>query len=254
MTPNIFASFRPDADDLLRRVSRHIDDVLLGEIAAADHGRDMEENLAFLQQIRDQELLPSPMPWYPREVLELIRWSEPEDPEWKPGLPGERGHWMRIFACSALLRAAGQPENKALLEGSNQTLIQLIDSLRAIAPELYGPAAAFLAWLIPQVAAYDDPEELGFLLVGLLWLALRLRATDDVVVALSELTAAEAERQRARHFGPRSTRWLLGATYHDLRHASWERLGRSLVEMDLSGRSSETSDWVRLIGSELAGG
>ncbi|MFT6397792.1 MAG: hypothetical protein ACJAYU_002547, partial [Bradymonadia bacterium] len=27
--------------------------------------------------------VPSPMPWRPGEVLELIRWSEPEDPEWR---------------------------------------------------------------------------------------------------------------------------------------------------------------------------
>jgi hypothetical protein len=157
---------------------------------------------------------------------------------------------MRAFACSSLLRAAGEKENLELRGGWNQTLIQLIDSLQLIAPELYRPAAAFLAWLILQVR---DDDELGFFLIGLLWIALHLQATDDVVVDLSELADAEAKRQLDGNFWPRSGRWLLDTTYFNSLHSRWERLGRSLAEMDLRGRSSAACDWVMLIASELAG-
>lgn len=257
MIDGLFASFRPNADELLRRVSHHVDNALLDVIATADYrGRDAEEHLAHLRQIRDQGLFAVPMRWCPREVLELIRWSQPEDPSWKPGLPGEPGHWMRAFACAALLKAAADAGNEELRGGWNQTLIQLIGSLRAVAPELYEPAAAFLAWLISQVEAVDGIEELGFLLVGLLWLALHLPIPlpEDVVVALCERITAEAQRAYEEDCGPKPERWLLGTTYYDGQHEDWERLGQMLTAMDLGSRSPAVREWVRLIGSELAQG
>jgi hypothetical protein len=248
----VFATFSPDADEFLRLVSRRVDDALLYEIAAADYGHDVDEHLAHLRQIRDQGSFATPMRWHPREVLELIRWSNPENPNWQPGLPGERGHWMRAFACSSLLRAAGEKENLELRGGVgwNQTLIQLIDSLRAIAPELYRPAAAFLAWLILQA---KDDDELGFFLIGLLWFALHLQATDDVIVVLSELADAEVKRHLEGNIWPRSGRWLTDTTMYNELRSRWERLGRYLADMDLRGRSPAACDWVKLIGSELAG-
>jgi len=227
---------------------------MLNEIAAADYGYKAEENLAPLWQIRGEGLFVTPLRWRPREVLELIRWSNPEDPKHKPGLPGERGHWMRAFACSALLRAAGEVGNEDLRSGWNQTLMQLIGSLRAVGPELYEPAAAFLAWLVLRVDADGDTEELGFLMMGLLWFALHLRSAipDDVVVALAERIAAEAQRS-ARRWDMAPERWLLGTTFFDKYHADWERLGVTLAEIDLGDRSSDARDWVGLIGSELAG-
>jgi hypothetical protein len=253
MMTDILISFSPNADNLLRGVARQVNDSMLAEIAAADYGSSFHENLVHLRRLRDQASFATPMRWNPREVLELIRWSQPDDPNWKPGSPGERGHWMRAFACSALLRAAGVQENVDLREGWNQTLIQLIDSLRAIAPELYQPAAAFLAWLIPRSKDDKNTEELGFFFVGLLWFALHLQATDEVVVALSELADVEAKRQNERKLWRESSRWLLGTTLFDLRHTSWERLGHSLAEMDMHGRSPTACEWVRLIGRELAG-
>ena len=104
MSAAFFEVFQPQADQLLRQVSRLIDDGMLEEIAAADYGYDVEKHLAHLQLIRDEGSFAVPMRWEPREILELIRWSEPEDPKWKPGAFGERGHWMRAFACTSLLR------------------------------------------------------------------------------------------------------------------------------------------------------
>lgn len=248
-----FTSFQPVPDGLLRRTSQYVDDELLNEIAAADYGREVNEHLIRLRQIRDGGPTLLQMRWYPREVLELIRWSEPELPDWTPGLSGTRGHWLRAFSCSALLRAAGESENADLRVGWNQTLIQLIDSLRAIGPELYRPAAAFLAWLIPKAQSEGDTEELGFFMIGLLWLALHMRAADEVVIGLSESAIAAAERQIQINSGRWSDRWLLGTTTYDLRHASWEKLGLSLTEMNLDSHSPLARDWIKLIGHELGG-
>jgi len=254
MTSDPFASFQPNADELLRRVAQHVDAQMLDEIAAADYYRDVKEHRAHLQQIRADGSFAVPMRWHPQEVLELIRWSDPEDPSWKPGAPGERGHWMRAFACTSLLRAAGESENSELRNGWNQTLIQLIGSLCTVAPELYPAAAAFLAWLIPRVEQYNDTEELGFFAIGLLWLALHLQAAvpDDVVVALSERIAAEA--RLASGHGPHAEGWLLGTTFYNLQHRAWKRLGQELTALDLRDRARPTREWVSLIGSELAGG
>jgi hypothetical protein len=255
MTPNPFASFQPNADELLRRLAQHIDAQMLDEIAAADYGHDAKEHLAHLQQIHADGSFAVPMRWHPQEVLELIRWSEPEDPSWKPGAPGERGHWMRAFACASLLRAAGESENSELRNGWNQTLIQLMGSLRTVAQELYPAAAAFLAWLIPQVEQYDDTEELGFFAIGLLWLALNLPADipDDVVVALSERITAEAKLAFEEGHGPHAEGWLLGTTFYNLQHGAWKRLGLELTQLDLRDRALATREWVSLIGSELVG-
>src|ERR1700761_2888417 len=100
---DVFARFSPDPNALLRLVSKHVNESMLNEIAAADYGDKVAEHLAPLRQIRDGRSLRAPMRWEPREVLELIRWSEPDIPDWKPGSSGERGHWMRAFCCSALL-------------------------------------------------------------------------------------------------------------------------------------------------------
>jgi hypothetical protein len=134
-------------------------------------------------------------------------------------------------------------------------LIQLIGSLRAVAPELYGSAVAFLAWLIPHTEHYDDIEELGFLMIGLLWLALHVPAliSDDAVATLSVRIAAEAKHAFEEDRGPHSERWLLGTTFYNQQHADWEHLGQELLELDIHYRGLRAREWVNLIGSELVG-
>ena len=249
-----FNVFQPEPNELLQRISRHVDDAMLEEIAAADYGDNIEENLDQLRLIRDGRSFAIPMRWAPREVLELIRWSQPEDPNWKPGGHGERGHWMRAFACAALLRAGGASENFGLRSGWNQTLIQLIDSLRLLGADFDAPAAKFLAWLIARFETSEGVEELAFFAIGLVWFGLRSRSPvpDEIIISLCEWIAAR-ERRESRDCREYAGRWLLGTTFFGQRHAAWERLGRALEELDASRRSSAAREWVRLIGSELAG-
>jgi hypothetical protein len=94
------------------------------------------------------------MHWFPAEVIELIRWSEPEAPNWKPGRTGEFGHCVRAFSCAALLRATREPWNYGDGIGTDSTLIQLILSLGALPVDFTLQAAKFLAWLL----LHTDPD------------------------------------------------------------------------------------------------
>lgn len=84
---NWWNAFRPDADELLDRLCPLIDDGMLHDIAEADYGTDAAKHLPPLKQFRDNRIIPV-LDWHPAEVLELIRWSQPEDPNWKPGSTG----------------------------------------------------------------------------------------------------------------------------------------------------------------------
>ena len=254
----LFQTFRPEPDELLRRIAQHIDDGMLEEIAAADYGYDIEEYFLPLRKIRDEGVVPSPMRWHPQEVLELVRWSEPDDPNWKPGSPRERGHWMRAFCCAVLLRAGGDPENLDLHDGWNSALIQLVDSLLVVGGKFNRTAAAFLAWLITKFVTDPEIEELGFFGVGLLWFGLNLGpdTSDEVIISLSEWIVSR-EQQEADDHGLHTSRytyqWLLGTTFFDQRHSAWKSLGRRLMAFNVDDRSPAARDWVRLIGSQLAG-
>lgn len=135
----------PSDEPLLSIVFQHVDDAMLKEIAEADYGLGVDEHLQALKEIK-AGAIPAPMQWEPKEVLELIRWSEPDDPKWSPGSTGERGHWMRLFACTVLLRAAAEPENDGYFDGDDSTIIQLVDSALKLGEKTSNAALRFLCW------------------------------------------------------------------------------------------------------------
>jgi hypothetical protein len=256
MSSDLFTHFKPNADELLQRISCHIDDGMLEEIAAADYGWKAQECLITLRPMRDRGSFTFPLSFEVREVLELIRWSQPDDPKWKPGGHGERGHWMRAFACAALLRSSADAETRAFTaEGWNQTLIQLIDSLRVVGYGPYEHAAAMVAWLILECEMDQEVEELGFLGVGLLWFGLNLRPTvaDDVVIALANWITVQEKQASDNGPNTRNNYWLLRTTFYNARHESWKRLGSTLAGLDLGKRSPAARESVALIATALSG-
>jgi hypothetical protein len=170
LPPALLAAFPASSDLLLDIASRQVDDGMLREIAAADYGCDVDAHLAGLRPIRDQGIVPAPMGWHPGEVLELIRWSNPENPAHKPGSPGRRGHQMRAFACAALLRAALQDGGDITPEA---TLAQCLASAKVLGEEMSGAAARFLTWVIPLMPRSEFRWLFAF---GLLAVATRLRS------------------------------------------------------------------------------
>jgi hypothetical protein len=253
MTSELFKHFKPNRDELLQRIFLHVDDGMLEEIAAADYGWKAQECLAALRQIRPRGVVPLPLSSELQEVLELIRWSQPDEANWKPGGSGERGHWMRAFACTAILQVSGDAETHSrFMGGLNQTLIQLIDSLQHAGADLCEHAAALTAWLIIEGAM--DPAELAFLGLALLWFTLNqhVPVSDDVVICLAEWIAAQEERGDTQSMG--SNRWLSGVTFPEDRYDErWARLGGRLMKLDLGKRSPAAREWVSLIGKALAG-
>lgn len=257
-----------DAAPLMQALADRVDDGMLREIAEADYGRDVEAHLAALRGIRDSGRVPHPLPWEPREVLELTRWSDPDNPAWCPGDLRLRAHWMRAFACAALLRAFGGSEDETPgsgpmrassdLEGQNQTLIQLIDSLEVLDTGLDRAAASFLLWLLGRLPD-DEPEEHPFFGLGLLWLALRMTppVEDAPLVALmdwiSEREDAVGGRWRQQLGVGAHGRWLLGNTTYTQRHDAWRAFGRRLGALPMPGRAPKTIGYVRLLAAMLAG-
>jgi hypothetical protein len=229
----VIAAFPPSPDALLTTAASLITDSMLQEISQADYGRSTHAHLAQLRSIRDASLLPSPMEWEPREVLQLIRWSQPEDPTWKPGSTGERGHIMRAFSCATLLRAAPDPANEGEFRGENATLIQLIDSALYLGRGLPAAAASFLAWRAPLMP--PDDTERPFFAFGLLALSLlvspgALSPPDvDALVAFVEHTEALVRQNEYADVPATSNGSFLSLTSFDLRHSAWRALAAQLI-------------------------
>ena len=244
--------FDVPADALLTRLASHIDDTMLWDIAGADYGRQASEHHAVLRRMRDTGFVPPP-DWVPQEVLELIRWSEPDQPDWKPGDRGPRGHWMRAFCCAALLRMAGETGDGAHVS-FNETVVGLVTSLAALNVGPWSEACAFLAWFRDRMAGFGDRSEEPFIAVGLLWCALRDDGIPDAaIVSLCRWVADREEAQAYEGAGAANGHgWLHRLSYHDQRRAAWRAPGREMAGLGLQGRSEEARDWVALIALALA--
>ena len=218
----LLATFGPDRDGLLRKVSELVDDQMLVEIARADWGEDVPEHLVELRKIRDTAAVPAPVRFCPQEVLELTRWSDST-----ASRPMQRrDHVMRAFACAALLRIKGEPGNAdALIEGENATLAQLLASLDLLGGAYREKALQFLAWRLETME--DDDEGRPFFIYGLLLLALKTRtdlANSQLREIVDWLIEDEDRVRRAEWWSPyrkHADRWLLGLTTFDQRHVVW---------------------------------
>ena len=230
---------RPDCDRLLNLLSVEVDDAMLREIAEADYGDDFDLHLQVLQHIRDTGEVPAPMQWHPREVLSLIRWSEPDDPTWKPGATGRRGHVMRAFSCTALLRAAAEPQNHDLLEGENVTLAQLLASIEVLGKPYDDATLGFLIWHLDRMPL--EVEERPFFVLAILYLTLKVRldfAPAEIGEIIDRLIEEEnAVRQTDWAVLPEhDTRWILGLTFYNQKESYWFAVGERLLAL------SETVD------------
>lgn len=246
----------PDADGLLRRIAPRIDDGMLREMAAADYDRDTDAHLAHLQSFRSTGQSPSPIAFEPKEVLELIRWSEPDVEDWYPGGSKARGHWMRVFACACLLKMGQETANIGTLEGQNQTVVQFIESIEALNAGLETDAAALLAWCISQLypVRHAHLDELPFFGVGLLMLCLQAdpRPGSESLISLCEWIAqCEALAARQDVTGGGGGRWLLSITTANIHYGKWEKFGARLSAMATTEGSASLKSWLALFGQLL---
>lgn len=252
LPPELARAFPPSPNALLDLLRTRVDDGMLLDIARADYGMDADEHLEVLRAIRDTGAVRVPLGWVPQEVLELIRWSEPEDPEWKPGDVGERGHLMRAFSCAALLRAAAESGNP--LDGENSTLAQLVASTLTLGRDAQVAAARFLTWRVPMLKADEERPFFAFALLFLAVLLREERLSDEALAGAAEWMiaeeAAEAQAQGAHVPVPEGP-WLLRLTFFDLRHSLWRAFARRLME-EAAEVAPPARDTLQLIAVSLA--
>jgi hypothetical protein len=254
MIQALLASLHPDGDRLLAEISKHVTDDMLVEISLADYGEDQEQHLVALRRMRDAGKIVEPIQWCPGEVLELIRNSQPENPVWKPGCTGIRGHWMRAFACAALLRAREEPWNYTA-DGAfpSENLIRLIDSIAVLQTNFSPELVRLVAWMMLHSDLETGDAQVVYHGVGLLWLALSLKMpmADADLLELAEWIVQREAAIRKR--SPQAfDRWLLGIG-QDPPPSPWEVLGKKLSVLNMSGHIKELQEWVKLIGEELMG-
>lgn len=248
-------SFDPDPDELLDRLLPLIDDEMLLEIARADYGQDVEGHLAPLKEFRDDRVLPL-LDWQPAEVLELIRWSQPDDPDWKPGGQGRYGHFLRAFACSMLLRSYDRDLNEDRWHSFNETAIQLADSLRALGGDLLPSGVKFFAWCVGRLGPlHEDKFERPFLSLALLTLALQVPPiSGEAIVRLCQSIDAEVQSllPELQWHATRKMDWLLSMNHHNGKNSRWIEVGRELYQWAEAQPASDKATWVALIGRSLA--
>ena len=205
-------------------------------IAEADYGSGLDDHLAALHVIARDGLVPCPLPWHPREVLELVRWDQPP-----PEPAEERRLWRHAFACCALLRAYGDPESRDVMLDQDPTLAGLAVSLhnlatlplprtkREVLAAMDRQAAALLAWVTPRVLEFGEPAFFG---LALLWFSLAAAVPAPALVALVDwVMEAEEEMtdwERTIHGDDGHHVWLLGRADGSLRAGSWRAIGALL--------------------------
>ena len=230
---------------------------MLREIAEADYGWKAIECDALLTPIWATGRLP-PMDFNLLEVLHLIRWSEPEDPAWTPGGHGSRGHWMRLFACTVLLRLAAVYQDTA---GSEcDTVAQLVASAIALGEPVARASAGLLAW---RFLTYPgESEDAAFLAFGILLLTVCTRQEEGRGTWLKELANwVEGEEAQAREaMAPcrasmaRWDEWLLGLTFsHNLRESVWRHLALRILARPDVPHPPEAREALQLLGELVAG-
>jgi hypothetical protein len=248
MTEQLLAPLHPDESALTPLFQAKIDEAMLREIAEADYGWKADECYELLQPILKTGVV-ALNDFNLQEVLELIRWSEPDDPDWSPGGQGPRGHWMRLFACTVLVRLA--PKYPALFDSECDTLAQLISSAIDLGRPVARAAAGMLACRF--VAYPGHTENPPFFAFAILLLAAHLGRGEDRGLWLKQLAAwVEDEETRARN-ETSEDEWLIGLTVIRQREKVWRSLAHRILARPESPHPREADEALRLLGELVAG-
>lgn len=210
---------------LLELLSQSITDEMLEHIASVDYGRDVSAHSRALNCIREGIWDKSrPLDWYPKEVVRLISWCEPDS----KGNNFRTEHLERAFACAILLRAGGDSINSESIFPENGTLAQLTASALTLGGDV--PDAVFrqISFRLAN-EEFQGKEERPFFLLALVLLSIRLSwVTDDEMSALIDHLLIEERLVRESNTfilsNSRCEKWLLGLTNFDQKHDVWVRL------------------------------
>lgn len=226
---------------------------MLGEIAAADYGFRSDEYLRDLRRIRDERRIPERPDDLPLEVLELIRWSEPDDPAWEPGGRGERGHLMRLFCCAVLLTAADRPGIRPYLD-EEPTLRQCVSSAVALGTGASGALLPLLCWRVATIPVTDDARPFFAMAILLLAAAHYRQAADAPLLRELPRWVVVEERQAraaAQPPAPYHHTWLLGLKFSADGDDRWRELGWQLLVAPETPHPVEATTDLVAVGSRL---
>ena len=240
----------PSETALLDWLNPQIDDSMLQEIAAADYGHRESEHFQALLPIRDHQQIPIPLEWVPDEVLELMRWSEPDDPHWAPGSAGTRGHLIRAFSCAVLLRVAAAPKMWRHMD-HDDTLIQLIGSVLTLGQAASESALRFLCWYALNVPAENEDDPFFALGVLMLRVALFQPGEDTAeLIRLADWVTAVESKVRASEDTVPEDEWLLGLTTGQ-KHDVWRTLVPKVLRSTAQAFPGPAADAMQEIVNRL---
>lgn len=209
------------ADELREWLRAHVSRLMLEEISKNDRERDVAQYLAYLED--KLGICPSggqPHP-YPREVLELERWGEPDKQYINEPPSGGRGHLKRLLSCTLLLDDAAHLEGRPwsadedFIENSATTVIQLARSAIALGEQATRLAMGYLIW-VRNVQLHPTLSPFASFCVLLLAFDARFEdISDDNLAELCDWVEQEESRCR-QSLGARakSERWLTGLNIH----------------------------------------
>jgi hypothetical protein len=233
MTEETINKLDPNKESLLELVLHHIDDAMLQHIAALDYGEDVDAHLASLREIAGG-VIPIPMGWIPKEVLQLSCYAEPAN---------QREHWMRLFAGMTLLRAAEPPHHEHF-HGQCTTILNLVKSGRAIGEDCSVAVRGFLGWCLLREPKEDwlDP----YLAIAIMILSVHRddlsQPVTDYLISVVRSAETEVWELFDRRFCARSKDWkaliretMLGPTVSDERVRNFGNY--LLLESDLAESS-----------------
>jgi|SRR5665213_1416035 len=197
---------------------------MIHEIALNDYASNVDiHELEIMNQ-----LSPSPvfgmLPWHPHEVLELERWSDPDEGDANRPPSGTPGHLKRLFACVLLLRNVAfvfsEDSDGDLYSGaffidtSAATVIQLVRSSIELGSQASRLALGFLLWVH---ATQSHPHLRPF--VSFAALLLHVREDCSAANLLDTCAWVEAEQNSGREQldeeDVHSATWLVGLNYQE---------------------------------------
>jgi tetratricopeptide (TPR) repeat protein len=185
-----------DPHALLERVRALLPAEALSTIANADYGCDHHKHLQALTEIHATGRVPSPLSWYPLEVLALTRWRQGEDTD----------HRQRAFACAVLALDHVTPDS-GYAGDLDDILAPLVESAWALG--LDDELERLLVWLAEVIAG--DGECMWALLALILATARRAPADPRLPALVECLIDREAAAEDQRP----AERWLWRKQFSD---------------------------------------
>lgn len=151
--------------DLLRSL---VPDTLLKEIALADYGQEVQRHLDALKRVRNRQGEDQRLDWYPREVLELVRWGAPK--EW----PAHDRQLATSFCACALIVMPWAASDEGFLEADS------VAALLIAVPELDSDLIVPLIKLLVELLVHSEPWDEDYLYVafGCVYLLYRVEGAD----------------------------------------------------------------------------